>query len=355
MPILAALSVLLWCAQPCPSHTPKLTFTCSYAFAVSPANGSRTLWIHRDMCRFHGDETGVAVMGSIARVCAGDFVEVAVSIYSGGGRVALDRVSWLPLRQEKRRQSLPSKGFFSPEACPLEWSTPEWFPADEFRLMSTERVKDPGRDCRSSPSTSSSRQQMARFSLRRSDHSVGCGCDAGRQAAEVVCVLVSTGAGSVKRGFLSSFLGCFKRPPVPFWPPAELFNRLRLWEKLIVTLHRLNSDNQREAHHLRGQLYLSMDDADTCVSRDFLLWTCRGFRTVLASFQDGILGHGCCYTQIHLSSCCSRCGDLRCGESENSLGQHPFFLGVRFWSCFWYLRGVGSPCLLHVGVRIPAV
>ncbi|PHJ16413.1 hypothetical protein CSUI_009775 [Cystoisospora suis] len=129
--------------RPCPSHTPKLTFTCSYAFAVSPANGSRTLWIHRDMCRFHGDETGVAVMGSIARVCAGDFVEVAVSIYSGGGRVALDRVSWLPLRQEKRRQSLPSKGLFSPEACPLEWSTAEWFPADEFRLMSTERVKDP--------------------------------------------------------------------------------------------------------------------------------------------------------------------------------------------------------------------
>lgn len=102
------------------------------------------------MCRFHGDETGVAVMGPIARVCAGDFVEVAVSIYSGGGRVALDRVSWLPLRQERRRQSLPSKGFFSPEACPLEWSAVEWFPADEFRLMSTERVKDPGMSCTSS-------------------------------------------------------------------------------------------------------------------------------------------------------------------------------------------------------------
>ncbi|PFH34091.1 hypothetical protein BESB_072430 [Besnoitia besnoiti] len=128
--------------QPCPANSSSRSFTVSYAFATSPANSSRTLWIHRDMCRFHGDETGVAAMGSVARVCVGDFLEVAVSVFSGGGRVALDRVCWLPPVQERRRDSAPSRGIFSREACPLERGAPDWLPLDQFRVMTTERLKD---------------------------------------------------------------------------------------------------------------------------------------------------------------------------------------------------------------------
>ncbi|CBZ55069.1 conserved hypothetical protein [Neospora caninum Liverpool] len=135
--------ILSPCGQPCPTHTPSRSFTVSYSLAASAAHSSRTLWMHRDMCRFHGDETGVAAMGSVARVCVGDFVEVAVTVYSGGGRVALDNVHWLPARTEHRQESVSTRGVFNREICPLERCSPEWLPADQFRILATERPKAP--------------------------------------------------------------------------------------------------------------------------------------------------------------------------------------------------------------------
>ncbi|EPT26137.1 hypothetical protein TGME49_310930 [Toxoplasma gondii ME49] len=135
--------ILSPCGQPCPTNMPSRVFTVSYSLAAGAAKSSRTLWMHRDLCRFHGDETGVAAMGSVSSVCVGDFVEVAVTVYNGGGRVALDKVKWLPARVEWRREAVSTRGVFNREICPLERCSPDWLPADQFRIMTTERLKAP--------------------------------------------------------------------------------------------------------------------------------------------------------------------------------------------------------------------
>ncbi|OEH80662.1 hypothetical protein cyc_07722 [Cyclospora cayetanensis] len=76
----------------------------------SRVRSKRRVWLHRDMCRFHGDETGQAALAPLGPVCVGDFIELPVVLANGIG-------------------------------CGLEMQYVEWFDGDQYRHMTTERLK----------------------------------------------------------------------------------------------------------------------------------------------------------------------------------------------------------------------
>lgn len=119
-----------------------------FAFAAAPAGSKRRLWLHKDLCRFHGDETGVAAVTRLGPVCVGDFVQVAVGISNARGNTEVSSVEWIAASTS----SLPSSGIagwraphvFAADPCPLDRLYSEWFDADQFRLITTERMKRAG-------------------------------------------------------------------------------------------------------------------------------------------------------------------------------------------------------------------
>lgn len=123
-----------------------------FSVAVAPAASKRRLWLHRDMCRFHGDETGQAVSSHLGPVCVGDFVEVPVVLSNGIGASDVSSIQWFPIsiaRRVPRVLSGPrafdaaSKGLY--EGCSLELQYTEWFDGDQYRHMTTERLQRAGR------------------------------------------------------------------------------------------------------------------------------------------------------------------------------------------------------------------
>lgn len=119
-----------------------------FAFGVASAGSKRRLWLHKDVCRFHGDETGVAAVTRLGPVCVGDFIQVAISISNARGNTDLSSVEWIAATVNP----LPSHGLspwravhVSADRCPLERQYTEWFDADQFRLITTERMKRAGK------------------------------------------------------------------------------------------------------------------------------------------------------------------------------------------------------------------
>lgn len=119
-----------------------------FSVAVAPAGSKRRVWLHRDLCRFHGDETGQAVLTPLGPVCVGDIVEVPVVLSNGIGLGDLSTVRWLPLHRTPRvprvltgQRALEAVALGIYEACALELQYVEWFDGDQYRHMTTERVK----------------------------------------------------------------------------------------------------------------------------------------------------------------------------------------------------------------------
>ncbi|KAL8450523.1 hypothetical protein Emag_003152 [Eimeria magna] len=122
----------------------------TFSVAVAPAGTKRRLWLHRDLCRFHGDETGQAVLTPLGPVCVGDLVEVPVVLSNGIGLADLSSVKWLTLHCVPRVPRVLSgpKAFEAVslgvyEGCGLEMQYLEWFDGDQYRHMTTERLKRP--------------------------------------------------------------------------------------------------------------------------------------------------------------------------------------------------------------------
>ncbi|CDJ52886.1 hypothetical protein EBH_0005270 [Eimeria brunetti] len=132
-------------ASACRVETP------TFSVAVAAAGSRRRLWLHRDLCRFHGDETGQAVLTRLGPVCVGDFVEVPVVLSNGIGAAAVGSIRWLQpglVRRAPRARAGPQaiaaalQGVY--EACSLELQYVEWFDGDQYRHMTTERLKRAG-------------------------------------------------------------------------------------------------------------------------------------------------------------------------------------------------------------------
>lgn len=119
-----------------------------FSVAVAPAGSKRRLWLHRDLCRFHGDETGQAVLTPLGPVRVEDLVEVPVVLSNGIGLANLSTINWLPLHRQARVPRVLSgqKAFEAAalgvyEGCGLEMQYVEWFDGDQYRHMTTERLK----------------------------------------------------------------------------------------------------------------------------------------------------------------------------------------------------------------------
>lgn len=123
-----------------------------FSVAVAPAGSKRRMWLHRDLCRFHGDETGQAVLTPLGPVCVGDLIELPIVLANGIGLADLSTVRWLPLNRAPRvpRVLAGPKAFEAAslgvyEGCGLEMQYVEWFDGDQYRHMTTERLKRAGK------------------------------------------------------------------------------------------------------------------------------------------------------------------------------------------------------------------
>lgn len=106
---------------------------CSFKFDAYPKGRARSMWIHKDICRFHGDETRVAATQNIAQVCVDDRIEIPVNIYNATGLVDMNHFHWHPLEvfQQKKRKCLVEDELF------------DWYDLDSFQSQSVERLQVP--------------------------------------------------------------------------------------------------------------------------------------------------------------------------------------------------------------------
>jgi len=113
-----------------PSQDP---YECAFKFDTFVKGRSRSFWIHKDICRFHGDETRVAATQNITPVCVNDRIEIAVNLFNAMGLVDVDKVRWRPL------EVFPVQA----RECPIEQELFDWYDLDSFQSQSVERLQIP--------------------------------------------------------------------------------------------------------------------------------------------------------------------------------------------------------------------
>eukprot|EP00923_Selenidium_pygospionis_P002755 GHVN01004228.1.p1 GENE.GHVN01004228.1~~GHVN01004228.1.p1 ORF type:complete len:437 (+),score=42.85 GHVN01004228.1:1491-2801(+) len=109
-------------------------YECTFRFDCLSQKACRTMWIHKDICRFHGDEIMVAFLPSIPSLCVGDLVEVAINISNGFGVADVDNLTWaLP----KLAGGIgPGKG----RTCEIENQYKLWHDMETFQQSTTEQL-----------------------------------------------------------------------------------------------------------------------------------------------------------------------------------------------------------------------
>lgn len=110
------------------------SYECSFKFDTYRRGSSRSFWIHKDICRFHGDETRVATTQNVTPVCINDRVEIAVNLFNAMGLVDVEQIRWKVLevyQLPKRRE------------CPVEQELFDWYDLDSFQSQSVERLQIP--------------------------------------------------------------------------------------------------------------------------------------------------------------------------------------------------------------------
>jgi len=112
------------------SHEP---YECSFKFDTYMKGKPRSFWIHKDICRFHGDETRVAATQNVTPVCVNDRIEIAINLFNTMGLVDVNQVKWHPLEVYplQRRE------------CPIEQELFDWCDLDSFQSQSVERLQIP--------------------------------------------------------------------------------------------------------------------------------------------------------------------------------------------------------------------
>jgi hypothetical protein len=119
--------------RPYDAPEPQEPYECSFKFDTFSKGRSRSFWIHKDICRFHGDETRVAATQNITPVCVNDRIEIAVNLFNAMGLVDVNQVRWHPLEVYplQRRE------------CPIEQEMFDWYDLDSFQSQSVERLQIP--------------------------------------------------------------------------------------------------------------------------------------------------------------------------------------------------------------------
>lgn len=110
-----------------------LRYDCAFKFDTFPRGQSRSFWIHKDICRFHGDETRVAATQNITPVCVNDRIEIAVNLFNAMGFVDVKQLVWHPLEVYPVQR----------RACPIEQELFDWYDLEAFQSQSVERLQIP--------------------------------------------------------------------------------------------------------------------------------------------------------------------------------------------------------------------
>jgi hypothetical protein len=108
-------------------------YECAFKFDTFGKGRARSFWIHKDICRFHGDETRVAATQNITPVCVNDRIEIAVNLFNAMGLVDVGKVNWYPL------EVIP----IANRECPIEQELFDWYDLDSFQSQSVERLQVP--------------------------------------------------------------------------------------------------------------------------------------------------------------------------------------------------------------------
>jgi len=108
-------------------------YECSFKFDKFHRGTPRSFWIHKDICRFHGDETRVAATQNITPVCVNDRIEIAVNLFNAMGLIDVSQVRWrhLEIFPLQKRE------------CPIEQELFDWYDLDSFQSQSVERLQTP--------------------------------------------------------------------------------------------------------------------------------------------------------------------------------------------------------------------
>jgi len=116
-----------------PQKNSEENYECSFKFDTYNKGKSRSFWIHKDICRFHGDETRVAATQNITPVCVNDRIEIAVNLLNAMGLVDVEKVQWnaLGVSPVQIRE------------CPIEQELFDWYDLDSFQSQSVERLQIP--------------------------------------------------------------------------------------------------------------------------------------------------------------------------------------------------------------------
>jgi hypothetical protein len=110
-----------------------MVYESKYKFDVHPSYRSRNMWIHKDICRFHGDETRVAATQNITPLCVDDRVEIAVNLFNAKGMVDIPNIKWRPLRRDA----------IGVRECYIEEDLMDWYDLDSFQAQSVEKLQIP--------------------------------------------------------------------------------------------------------------------------------------------------------------------------------------------------------------------
>jgi len=111
----------------------KEPYECAFKFDTLAKGRARSFWIHKDICRFHGDETRVAATQNITPVCVNDRIEIAVNLFNAMGLVDVHQVRWHPLEVFPLQE----------RECPIEQELFDWYDLDSFQSQSVERLQIP--------------------------------------------------------------------------------------------------------------------------------------------------------------------------------------------------------------------
>jgi len=112
---------------------PREPYECSFKFDTYMNGKPRSFWIHKDICRFHGDETRVAATQNVTPVCVNDRIEITINLFNAMGLVDVNQVNWHPLEVYplQRRE------------CPIEQELFDWYDLDSFQSQTVERLQIP--------------------------------------------------------------------------------------------------------------------------------------------------------------------------------------------------------------------
>lgn len=111
-------------------------YQAQFRFETLKKGSRRVVWVHRDMCRFHGDELMVASLANVPTVNVDDRLEIPVNISNAFGLVDLNSITW----KSADFVTTPAYREFG-QLCEIVRPHQQWVGLDAFQPTTSERLQ----------------------------------------------------------------------------------------------------------------------------------------------------------------------------------------------------------------------